>query len=166
MLAYILLLALLQTGSAPPRVPKAQVMLFVRTDCPISNRYAPELQRLYSVYSRLGIDFLLVYPESGLTATAMKEHGREYGYSIPAVLDPDHHYVARAHARVTPEAAVFVGEKLVYLGRIDDSYAGIGKARAQPQQHDLDEELSAISAGKVPPFHQTTTVGCAIEDVR
>ncbi len=166
MLTHLVLLAALQAGIVPPHAAKAQVMLFIRTDCPISNRYAPELQRLYTVYSKFGIDFLLVYPESGLTPAAMKQHANEYGYSIPAVLDPDHHYVARANARVTPEAAVFVKDKLVYLGRIDDSYAAIGKARAQPEHRDLDEELSAISAGKIPPFHQTTSVGCAIENLR
>ncbi len=164
MLAYFVLLLALQAGSVAPHAGKAQVLLFIRTDCPISNRYAPELERLYNVYSKFGIDFLLVYAEPGLTPAAMKQHAREYGYSIPAVLDPDHHYVLRAKARVTPEAAVFVKDKLVYLGRIDDSYTAIGKGRAQPEHRDLEEELSAISAGKVPAFHQTTSVGCVIED--
>ncbi len=163
MLAYFVLALALHAQSVASHAPKAQVLLFIRTDCPVSNRYAPEIQRLYNVYSKFGIDFLLVYPESGLTAAAMQQHQREYGYSIPAVLDPDHHYVARAKVRVTPEAAVFVNEKLMYVGRIDDSYAAIGKRRTQPDHRDLDEELSAISAGKVPPFHQTTSVGCAIE---
>jgi hypothetical protein len=96
----------------------------------------------------------------------MKAHGREYGYSIPAVLDPNHRYVMRAKARVTPESAVFIKGRLAYLGRIDDSYADIGRAKAQPEHRDLDEELAAILAGKVPPFHQTKSVGCVIEDLR
>jgi hypothetical protein len=166
MLVQLFLLLALQAGISPSHGDKAQVFLFIRSDCPISNRYAPELERLYKRYSPFGIDFLLVYPERGLTATTMKQHGDEYGYSIPAVLDPDHRYVARAKARVTPEAAVFVHGRLVYLGRVDDQYVDLGKARAQPQHRDLDEELSAISAGKVPPFHQTPSVGCAIESLR
>lgn len=166
MLGYLLLLFVLQAELLTHHGEKALVLLFIRSDCPISNRYAPELQTLYKKYSPSGIGFLLVYPESGLTATAMKQHGRDYSYSIPAVLDPDHRYVSLAKARVTPEAAVFVKGRLVYLGRIDDSYVDIGKARAQPEHRDLDEELSAISAGKVPPFHQTRSVGCVIEDTR
>jgi AhpC/TSA family protein len=166
MLGPILLFFALQTGILSPHGEKAVVLLFIRSDCPISNRYAPELQTLYKRYSPFRIEFLLVYPESGLTAAAMKQHGREYGYSIPAVLDPTHRYVARAKARVTPEAAVFVKGRLVYSGRIDDSYVDIGKARGQPEHRDLDEELSAISAGNVPPFHQTKSVGCVIEDLR
>jgi hypothetical protein len=166
MFVQLFLLLALQAGVSPSHGDKAQVLLFIRSDCPISNRYAPELERLYKRYSPFGIEFLLVYPEAGLTATAMKRHGDEYGYSIPAVLDPDHRYVARAKARVTPEAAVFVHNRLVYSGRVDDRYVDLGKARPQPQHRDLDEALSAISAGKIPPFHQTTSVGCAIENLR
>jgi AhpC/TSA family protein len=166
MLRQAVLFLALQTGILSSHGERARVLLFIRSDCPISNRYAPELQTLYKRYSPLGIEFLLVYPEAGLTPAAMKQHGRDYGYSIPAVLDPDHHYVARARARVTPEAAVFVKGRLVYLGRIDDSYVDLGKARAQLEHRDLDEELSAILAGKVPPFHQTKSVGCVIEDLR
>lgn len=166
MVVQLFLLLALQAGITPSHGNKAQVLLFIRSDCPISNRYATELERLYKRYSPSGIDFLLVYPEAGLTAAAMKQHGEEYGYSIPAVLDPDHRYVARAKARVTPEAAVFVHGRLAYLGRVDDQYVDIGKARAQPEHRDLEEELSAISTGKVPPFHETTSTGCAIENLR
>jgi len=166
MLAYLLALFALQAAILSPHGEKAVVLLFIRSDCPVSNRYAPELQRLYKRYSPSGIDFALIYPEPGLTPVTMKEHCREYGYSIPAVLDADHRYVARAKVRVTPEAAVFVHGHLVYAGRIDDWYVDIGKARAQPTQHDLEQELSAILAGKIPPFHETKAVGCVIEDLR
>jgi thiol-disulfide isomerase/thioredoxin len=165
MLAQLLLFLAVPTGILSPHGEKAVVLLFIRSDCPISNRYAPELEKLYKRYFPSGIEFLLVYPEPGLTTGAMKQHGSEYGYSIPAILDPNHRYVARAKARVTPEAAVFVKDRLVYVGRIDDSYVDIGKAKAHPEHHDLDEELSAILAGKVPPFHQTKSVGCVIEDL-
>jgi AhpC/TSA family len=166
MLRQVLLFLALQTGILSPHGEKARVLLFIRSDCPVSNRYAPELEKLYKRYSPSGVEFLLVYPESGLTPAAMKQHGREYGYSIPAVPDPDHRYVALAKARVTPEAAVFVKGRLVYLGRIDDSYVDIGKAKARPEHSELDEELSAILAGRVPPFHQTQSVGCVIEALR
>ena len=166
MLSSLLLLFALQATALSPHGEKAVVLLFIRTDCPVSNRYAPELQRLYNKYSPQGIDFLLVYPESGLTAADMQQHDREYGYTIPSVLDPTHEYVARAKARTTPEGAVFVAGKVVYLGRIDDWYVDIGKARPQPTTHDLDNELAAIVAGKIPEYHETRSVGCAIEDLK
>ena len=40
---------------------KANVVFFVQTDCPISNRYAPEIQRLASRFASQ-VRFRLVYP--------------------------------------------------------------------------------------------------------
>src|SRR2546422_11628118 len=107
MLAILLFLVATQTDLLSSHGEKAVVLLFVRSDCPISNRYAPELQRLYERYSSQDLDFRLVYPEPGLTAAAMAQHRDEYGCTIPALLDTWHQYVRRSGARITPEAAVF-----------------------------------------------------------
>src|ERR687888_56342 len=42
---------------------KTIVFLFTRTDCPISNRYAPEVRRLYAKFAASGATFYLVYPD-------------------------------------------------------------------------------------------------------
>jgi hypothetical protein len=145
---------------------KALVLLFVRTDCPISNRYAPEIQRLYKTYEPQGVDFRLVYPERDLTAAAIEKHRREYSYSIPALSDTGHRYAARAKVRTTPEVAVFIHSELVYRGRIDDRYIDFGKFRNEASKHDLEEVLAAVVAGKAMHFRETKAIGCAIEDLR
>jgi len=145
---------------------KALVLLFIRSDCPISNRYAPELQQLYNVYSPRGIGFRLVYTEQGLTPAAMEKHREAYGYSIPGMLDPEHHQVNLAGVVTTPEAAVFIGKRLVYRGRIDDRYVAIGREMPTALHHDLKEVLTAIVAGKSPSFRETAPVGCVIEKLR
>jgi hypothetical protein len=149
-----------------PHGEKAVVLLFVRSDCPISNRYAPELQRLYQHYSSRGFEFHLIYPEPGLSGAAMEKHRKEYGFSIPALLDADHKYVDRAQVRVTPEAAVFVHGRLVYQGRVDDRFVDIGKSRPEVTHHDLEDVLAAAAEGKSIRRRQTKAVGCAIEDLR
>jgi len=166
MLAMLLLLTAVQVDLLSPHGEKAVVLLFVRSDCPISNRYAPELQRLYQRYSLLGLDFRLLYPEPGLTPSAMERHRKEYGLTIPALLDAGHKYVDRAQVRVTPEAAVFVNGRLVYQGRIDDRFVDIGKSRSEATRHDLDEVLAAVATGKSVQRRQTKAVGCAIEDLQ
>jgi hypothetical protein len=163
MVALLLLLSIMQADLLSPHGEKALVLLFVRSDCPVSNRYAPEIRRLYEKYSSKGIEFRLIYPEPGLTAAAMARHREEYSYTIPAMLDPGHQYVTRARARVTPEAAVTVRGEFIYVGRIDDRYIDIGKARPQATRHDLDEVLAAVAAGKKPQPSRTKAVGCAIE---
>ena len=159
-------LAFLMTGHLSAALgpgETALVLLFVRSDCPISNRYAPELQRFYQEYSPRGVEFRLIYPEPGITPAAMEKHRREYGYTIPGALDADHQYVKRADVNITPEAAVFVRGALVYRGRIDDRYVGVGKERPRALHHDLQDVLAAILAGETVAFHQTAAIGCAIE---
>jgi len=166
MLAVLCLLLSTHPHLLSPHGEKAVVLLFIRTDCPISNRYAPYLQRLYERFAPHGIDFRLVYPELGLTAAAMKKHHDEYGYTIPALLDAGHEHVARARARVTPEAAVFVHGELIYLGRVDDKYVDFGKERPAARRHDLEEVLAGVAAGKTPERHEAKAIGCAIENLR
>src|ERR1700736_6642299 len=58
---------------------KVVVMIFVRTDCPISNRYAPAIQQL-STRNRDKTEFFLVYPGKKETADSIRKHDREFGY--------------------------------------------------------------------------------------
>ncbi len=159
-LFLLLTLALPQTAAQSGR---PLVLLFVRTDCPISNRYAPELERIYERYSAEGIDFQAVYPEPGLSLQNMDRHRTEYGLKIPASLDLDRHYVNLAKATVTPEAAVFAQGRLVYRGRIDNWYIDIGKSQPKPTEHNLEDVLRLLTEGKVPVFRETRAVGCVIE---
>src|SRR5207247_9352771 len=118
MLAMLLLLTVMQVDLLSPHGEKAVVLLFVRSDCPISNRYAPALQRLYHRYSSRGVEFRWVYPAPGLTASALERHCKEYGLAIPASLDADHKYVDRAQVRVTPQAAGCVKGRRCYRRRV------------------------------------------------
>ena len=45
-----------------PAGTKAMAFVFVSVECPISNRYAPEVRRLYEKFTAQGITFSLVYP--------------------------------------------------------------------------------------------------------
>ena len=50
----------------------AVVLIFTRTDCPISNRYAPEVRRLYERFHDRGVRFWLVYPDPGIYDLTIK----------------------------------------------------------------------------------------------
>ena len=69
MLVLPLLAVLVQALSGAPvdalQAPagtKAIVFLFTSTDCPISNRYAPEVRRIAEAFGSKGVVFRLVYP--------------------------------------------------------------------------------------------------------
>jgi hypothetical protein len=144
---------------------KAVVLVFVSNDCPISNRYVPELRRLNALYAAKGITFWLVHPDPGETVEAIQAHTQEYQCGIGVLRDPSHGLVKHAQVRVTPEAAVFrANGELLYHGRIDDRYVDFGKERAAATKHDLEDILQTILAGK--PIHPSSTraVGCYIAD--
>jgi hypothetical protein len=166
MIATLFFLAAVHAALPSHTNGKALVLLFTRSDCPISNRYAAEIEHLYKVYSPKRIEFELVYPEPDLTAAAMEKHNREYGYSMPSVLDSSHKFVNMAKARITPEAAVFVHGREIYLGRIDDWYTDWNKSRVKPLHHDLQDEITAVLAGTVPKYRETKSIGCAIENAQ
>lgn len=144
---------------------KPTVLVFVRTDCPISNRYAPELERLYREYSGRAA-FYLVYADPAETADGIRKHISDYGYTFGALRDPDHELVKLAKAHVTPEAAVFSARgELLYHGRIDDRYIDFGKYRTEPTVHDLEDALRAVVAGKPVAVSSTRAIGCFLADV-
>jgi len=146
---------------------KATVFLFTRIDCPISNRYAPQVRRLYAEFASRGVDFWLVYAEPDESAEVIRKHLDEYDYPCSALRDPEHWLVRKTEAHVTPEAAVFVpGGEMVYCGRIDNWYVDFGKARAQATKHDLHESLEATLSGRPVPTARTLAVGCYISELK
>lgn len=148
-------------GDAP-----ATVVLFVRSDCPISNRYAPEVRRIYEELAPRGVAFWLVYVEREAPAEALRSSTRAFGYPFPALRDARHELVERTGATVTPEAAVFdAAGRMVYRGRIDDRWAGLGRPRPAPTRHDLEEAAAAAAAGERRALRTTRAIGCFIADL-
>jgi hypothetical protein len=132
----------------------------------VSNRYAPEIQRLYKEFSPKGIRFTLVYPNPGDDTAVIAKHLLEYGLPSVAERDPNHLLVKKARATVTPEAVVFDAEgRLVYGGRIDDRFVELGRERPAATRHDLRNALNAVLDGKTVRPAQTQAVGCFIADM-
>lgn len=145
------------------------VLVFMRLDCPVANRYLAELERLRRRAAAAEVGFWLVYVEPGVSSAAVREHLSSFRYSGDALLDPAHRLVQLAGATITPEAAVFAGSgenTLVYRGRIDDLYEEIGRRRQRPTRHDLDEVIEALRQEVLNEPRVTAAVGCIIADLR
>jgi len=141
------------------------VFFLTRTDCPISNRYAPEVQRLMEEYGA-HVDFWLVYPDPEESPGQIAEHVHEYGYHCGVLRDVTHQLVDLVGAEVTPEAAVFsAAGQLVYSGRIDDRYVDFGKVRSAATVHDLERVLLALLAGDEVASTRTRAIGCPIPEL-
>lgn len=142
------------------------VFLFVRTDCPISNRYAPAIQAMSAEFKR-NAQFYLVYPVRSETTEQIRNHLLEFGYKLAALRDPDGELVKAAQTKVTPEGAVFSPEgQLLYHGRIDDWYSEFGRSRAAPSTHELSSAIESAIAGKAVAVAAMPAVGCFLPDVK
>ncbi|MDE0164052.1 MAG: redoxin domain-containing protein [Bryobacterales bacterium] len=145
----------------------ASVFIFSSVDCPVSNRYAPEVKRLKAEFADQGARFWLVYPNPAETPDAIRQHLKDFGYDFDALRDPEHRLVDLTRASVTPEAAVFTSDNLLaYRGRIDDRQVDFGKVRPRPTKHDLEEALQLVLAGESFTPRFTTAVGCYISDMK
>lgn len=144
---------------------KATVMYFVTHDCPISNRYGPEIRRICDEYSQRGVRCVMAYVDPLIGPEEIQQHRRAYAAEQPAVHDKDHFLANLAGATVTPESAVFDDAgKLVYLGRIDNLYAALGTPRRKATEHDLRDALDDLLAGRAVSRPRTQAVGCFIPD--
>jgi Redoxin len=150
---------------APVPGVRATVFVFVTTDCPIANRYAPEIQRLAAIFTSQGVRFWLVYANPHEPPASIRNHLRQFQYAIPALRDPEHALVRFTKVTVSPEAAVVdPGGAVLYHGRIDDRWVNLGRDRPSPTRADLAEALRATLDGK--PVTQTgpPAVGCILSD--
>jgi hypothetical protein len=145
---------------------KIVVLIFVRVDCPISNRYSPTIQKISRQYAGR-VAFWLVYPDRSESAEQIRKHEKEFGLELPAVRDVQRSLVAESHAETTPEAAVFdANRKLIYHGRIDNLFEDFGRARTAATTHELDDAIHAAIDGKEVANASVPGVGCYISDLK
>ncbi len=73
---------------APPPA-QFDLLFFISSDCPISNRYAPAIVRMCRDYQPRGVRCFTIYPDLTDAKTIVR-HRQEYGLgTIPAILDRD-----------------------------------------------------------------------------
>ena len=137
------------------------VLIFIERECPIANSYAPEINRIVQDYPTFA--FYLIQVDPDLTNADARKHAADYSLRAPVVIDRQHGLAKLSGARVTPEAAVFsTSGSLLYLGRIDDKFAGFGKSRVEATQRDLRGALNAVASGLPVPVARTKAIGCYI----
>ncbi len=153
-----------QTPLSPPD-KKATVLFFLLPDCPISNAYAPEIQRICSDYEAKKILGFVVLADPDVTVPQARKYAKEFGFKCPLLLDPNHVLVKKAGATMAPEVAVLAPDQTVlYRGRIDDWYGDYGKRRGEPTQRDLRNALDAVAQGKQVATPTTKVIGCYLPE--
>jgi peroxiredoxin len=112
---------------------KAVVLFFIIHDCPISNSYVPEMNRINTTYRIRGVRVYAVQADIGAPSAVTAEYARQYRFGFPLLLDPRQFLARLTGATVTPQAVVLspCGE-VEYRGRI--TIASRISVRSGPRQ--------------------------------
>ena len=138
---------------------KATVLIFLTTDCPICNTYAPEIGRIVADYKDAGVRVYGVY--AGESVKEVSQHVKDYKLPLTALLDPTLRLATLTGATVTPEACVLNPRgEILYRGRIDDRAVKLGTVRTEARQRDLRLALDAVQKQKPVPEKFTKAIGC------
>ena len=151
-------------GDWPHRDPVAFV--FMSPDCPISNGYIPELNRLFADVQKKHphVQFFGVVSARGVTRAAAAKHDADFHVAFPVLFDASGELAAVLKPKDTPESFVVAGDgTVIYRGRIDDLYADLGHRRETATRHDFADAIDAASHGKTVAAPETDAVGCAFE---
>jgi len=141
----------------------ALVVVFIDVECPVANYFHPTLRRLAAATKERGARFLFVHPDPDRTADSARKHAKDFEVAGAVVLDPEQATAKRLKAEVTPEAFVITPDgKVRYRGRVNDMFVRPAKKRVKPRNHDLQNALEAVLAGKPVPVAETKAIGCYI----
>jgi peroxiredoxin len=152
-----------QHTDAEWRTAHASVLFFITTDCPISNGYVPEMNRIAHDYASRGVRVYAVMADTTIPLAEIRKHAKDYGLTFPVLLDSKQTLVHFTGASITPQAAVISpAGSMVYLGRIDNRVEGFGQQRPQATQHELRDALDEVLAGRPVAKPATKAIGCSI----
>ena len=158
----LLLLATVAVG-ATKEPPMATVHVFLKENCPIAIYHTKTLSELHERYAEEGIAFRGYVSTSKATEQSVAAFKAKF--VIPFAIEPDAS-LSKAHhlgAKVTPEVVVLDRDgKTLYRGRIDNTYADLGKRRRVTTSHDLRDVLDALAKGEAVEPKSTEAVGCFI----
>src|SRR6185295_16424928 len=93
-------------SSTDERAPRASVLFFITTDCPIANSFAPEIKRIIAEYGPQGAAFSIVYTDLTQSLEVVRRHAAEYGYGSSVRQDTGRALSRQHGVTVTPEAVV------------------------------------------------------------
>lgn len=147
----------------PPAGTRAVVFIFTGVECPIANRAQPELTRLAREFTP-AVTFVPVYPNASEDAAMIIQHRATFELPPEAYRDPRQTLAKALGATVTPEVVAVASDgRLIYRGRVNDQFAGLGLGRPAPTRHDLKDALREFLEGKPPSGIVTPAAGCRIQ---
>lgn len=144
------------------RDKKATVMMFISTECPVSNDYNERIVALHNDYKDQGVQFIGINSNKDESVKEIAEHSKANKFGFLVLKDLKNKIADKFRARRTPEIYLLDEKRILrYRGAIDNSLQN-------PETHYLRQVLDLIVAEKEIPEDLKTTkaFGCTIKRVK
>lgn len=147
-------------GQAPYKV-----MFFLLEDCKICLSYTQEIKTLHEKFSKDSFEFEAVFSHPASSPEGIEIFLKDYDLQMVTIIDQAQLIASKHSIKLVPEVLVLDTrtQKPVYQGRIDNSYAALGRKRPAPTERDLFDCLSMLSRGEYPKYRRTKGFGCFLE---
>ena len=140
---------------------KAIVVIFVATECPVSNAYNSRMESIYNDYKNKNVTLVGINSNKAEDIGRIKEHAKSKGLTFPILKDEKNIIADKFRASVTPEVFVLNNNfEVLYHGRIDDS-----RDESDVEKKDLRNALDEILSGKQVSNPVTKAFGCTIKRI-
>ena len=145
---------------------KLTVYFFLSETCPICQSVSFEIKKLTQLYVSDNIRFIGIFPDKfNSTEATRKAFAKKYGLTFELEHDSAYQLTFRFNATITPEVVVWNEENqnILYRGKVDNSFASIGKRRTVVTEYYLRSALSNWKEGNLELIKNTEPVGCFIQ---
>ncbi|MDB5386454.1 MAG: Peroxiredoxin, partial [Planctomycetaceae bacterium] len=142
---------------------RATVLVFLSTECPISNSYIATLNELAKQFAEQGVTVIGLNPNDGVSLRDLAEHRKEFAITFPVLRDSGAVIASQLAIAHCPEVVLLNDQGTVqYQGRIDERYARRGAVAGEIRRRDLSIAVEELLSGKPVSITKTAAVGCPI----
>lgn len=141
---------------------KFVVVMFIATQCPVSNAYNERMAKLYEDYASRDVAFFGINSNKQESVEEIADHSKKHGFEFPVLKDWNNIVADEYGTSVTPEIYVIDSKGILrYHGRIDDDRSG-----KEIKSQDLRNALDGLLNGNEAPKKVTRAFGCTIKRVK
>ena len=140
------------------------VYIFLHESCLISQYYTLPLREMHEEYASETLQFVGLFPNNSSLPDSIQAFKESFDIPFELSTDYDHTKKKAFGATITPEVVVYneSQQKILYKGRIDNTYARVGQRRQVTSTSELKDVLEALRTHIPIQVEETQAVGCFI----
>ena len=164
LLLFCSFLRLVGQGEKLNSQPGYTVFYFLGEDCRICQYYAPTINLLDSLYRSDTHQFQGLFPNRYSNEEGIANYAENHEITIPLKREYFGTMARKFGVTITPEVVLYdeKNDKVLYQGRIDDSYVRVGRRKRFIKSKDLEKAILQLIDGKAIETKATQAIGCYI----